>query len=89
MSLSVERWNAGRLRIGVIYGISGPSPRKTTTNRCSLTGSTKISTPGILAERIFWTMAVQRSVVGRPARRSVIFPAASKVQKLLPDRHVL
>ena len=58
------------------------SPRMTSTKRCSRTGSTKISEPGTsIFARILQT-STQVSVDGRPARRSVMVPDASSVQKL-------
>ena len=47
-----ERRHAGGLRIGVVPRCPPrPGPRKTTTKRCSFTGSTKTSTPGIFTSR--------------------------------------
>ena len=59
-----------------------PAPRKTTTKRCSFTGSTKISKPGILTSRSRMASGALSSLGMRPARRSLILPAASSVQKL-------
>ena len=57
--------------------------RKTTTKRCSRTGSTNSSMPGIftfwpsiLASGALWSVAI------RPARRSLTLPCSSSVQKL-------
>ena len=59
-----------------------PGPRNTTTKRCSFTGSTNTSTPGIETLRSFIANGALCSVGIRPARRSVMFPSASTVQKL-------
>ena len=59
-----------------------PAPRKTTTKRCSFTGSTKTSTPGIFTSRSSIASGALSSLAMRPARRSVMLPPASSVQKL-------
>ena len=61
---------------------SRPAPRITSTKRWSLTGSTSTSTPGTEMPRSeSSTSAAARSRCG-PARRSMMAPAASSVQKL-------
>ena len=61
----------------------GPAPRKTTTKRCSFTGSTKTSHAGhVDLPQQLGSSSADFSVAMRPARRSVIRPAASTVQKL-------
>ena len=80
----IERRNAGALRVGVVHVCrASPAPRSTMTKRCSFTGSTKTCTPGIFTSRSLIAPAVRFLRVGmRPARRSVMLPLASTVQKL-------
>ena len=72
----IERRHAGGLRIGVGTSPPRPGPRKTTTKRCSLTGSTKTSTPGIFTAFSLSASGALSSLAMRPARRSLILPAA-------------
>ena len=64
------------------------APRRTRTKRCSFTGSTRTSTPSRRIARSRSTRRTQTSVAMRPARRSVIAPRASTVQKLPARGHV-
>ena len=59
------------------------------TRRYSFTGLTKTSTPGILILSSFSHSFAPMSLPMRPARRSVISPAASIVQKVPADGDVV
>ena len=57
------------------------APRRTSTKRCSFTGSTRTSTPGSRMARRRSLRRMHASVLMRPARRSVMRPWPSTVQK--------
>ena len=65
-----------------------PGPRSTRTNRCSLTGSTRISAPGTRIRRRRSTSAAHRSVGIRPARRSVMRPVVVDGAEVTPGGDV-
>ena len=58
-----------------------PEPRSTSTKRCSFTGSMRSSAPSTRISRRRSQSRTQTSVGMRPARRSVMRPFVSTVQK--------